>query len=248
MSAAARRVRIVDVFNCGPLPGNPLAVVHDAEGMSESQMLAFARWMNLSETTFLLYPSRPETHYRVRIFTPDGEMGLAGHPTLGSCHAWLEEQITPPVGERILQECRGGLVEVRRTEDGLAPPRHLCDGVVRFGEDLVARIAALLGIEPQEILAAGWVDNGAGWAGVLLHDAETVLRLTPRAVDWTSGSSAPQRRRTGRFRGSRVLSQEPRDRGGSGDRQSECRVGAVADRRRASPSPIRGAAGNRHRS
>src|SRR6202042_1078435 len=114
VSAAARRFRMVDVFNSGQLSGNPLAVVFDAEGLPEAQMLAFARWMNLSETTFLLKPSLPGAHYRVRIFSPDGEMDFAGHPTLGSCHTWLEEQITPPVGERILQECRVGLVEVRR--------------------------------------------------------------------------------------------------------------------------------------
>ena len=178
---------MVDVFHSGQLSGNPLAVVHDAQGLSESQMLDFSRWMNLSETTFLLPPSLPGAHYRVRIFTPNGEMDFAGHPTLGSCHTWLEEQVTAPVGDRILQECRVGLVEVRRTEDGLAfaaPPLRRGGPL---GEELVARIAALLGIAAEEIRAASWVDNGAGWAGVLLHDAEAVLRLTPGAVDLDIG-------------------------------------------------------------
>jgi PhzF family phenazine biosynthesis protein len=182
---------MVDVFNSGQLSGNPLAVVFDAEVLSEWQMLAFARWMNLSETTFLSQPTLPGAHYRVRIFTPDGEMDFAGHPTLGSCHAWLEEQTRSLVGERILQECRVGLVEVRRTENGLAfaaPPLRRAGPL---GADLVARIAALLGIASREILAASWVDNGAGWAGVLLHDAEAVLRLTPRAVDLDIGVIGP---------------------------------------------------------
>jgi len=191
MSTAARRFRMVDVFNSGQLSGNPLAVVLDAEGLSDAEMLAFARWMNLSETTFLLKPTLPAAHYRVRIFTPDGEMDFAGHPTLGSCHAWLEEQTMSANGQRILQECRVGLVEVRRTEGGFAfaAPPLIKSGPL--GANLVNRIAMSLGIAPEEILAAGWVDNGAGWAGVLLEDAEAVLRLKPHAVDLDIGVIGP---------------------------------------------------------
>lgn len=183
---------MVDVFNSGRLSGNPLAVVLDAEGLSETQMLALARWVNLSETTFLLPPSLPDAHYRIRIFTPDGEMDFAGHPTLGSCHAWLEEQTLPAIGDCILQECQVGLVEVQRTEHGLAfaaPP------LTRSGPleaNLISRIAQLLRIAPKDILAGSWVDNGAGWAGVLLKDAAAVLRLTPGAVDMDIGVIGPQ--------------------------------------------------------
>lgn len=191
MSAVAKRFRMVDVFNSGQLSGNPLAVVFDAEGLSEARMLALARWMNLSETTFLLQPSLPGAHYRVRIFTPDGEMDFAGHPTLGSCHAWLEEQTMSAKGEHILQECRVGLVEVRQTERGLAfaAPPLIKSGPLEA--DLVTRIAMSLAIAPEEILAAGWVDNGAGWVGVLLQDADAVLRLKPRVVDLDIGVIGP---------------------------------------------------------
>lgn len=189
-----RRFRQVDVFSGGRLAGNPLAVVFDAEGLSDQQMQAFARWMNLSETTFLLEPSSSGAQYRVRIFTTHREMDFAGHPTLGSCHAWLEARASPASGDRIIQECRAGLVEVRRTESGLAfaaPPLVRSDPL---GEPLVRRIAALLRIEPDEILGGKWVDNGAGWAGVLLRDAEAVLGLAPDAVDLDIGVIGPHPR------------------------------------------------------
>ncbi len=186
-----RSFRQVDVFNAGSLSGNPLAVVFDAEGVTDEQMLAFARWMNLSETTFLLKPSLEGAHYRVRIFTPRGEIDFAGHPTLGSCHAWLQAREPGAVGDRIIQECRAGLVEVRRTKGGLAFAAPPLTRSGRLGEDLTQRIAALLRIEPDEILGGNWVDNGAGWAGVLLRDAEAVLALSPDAVDLDIGVIGP---------------------------------------------------------
>lgn len=189
-----KRFRSIDVFPSGPLSGNPLAVVCDADDLSDAQMLAAARWLNLSETSFLLTPTLPGAHYRVRIFTPTGEIPFAGHPTLGSCQVWLETQAQPgaAVTDPILQECEIGLVAVRRTGIGLAfaaPP------LTRSGPldgDLVQHIASVLGVAPSEILSASWVDNGAGWVGVLLRDADSVLALTPAAVDLDIGVVARQ--------------------------------------------------------
>ena len=193
MSGPGRRFAMVDVFTSGPLTGNPLAVVFDADGLTDAQMLAVARWLNLSETAFLLPPTMAGAHYRVRIFTPDREMDFAGHPTLGSCHAWLTAQATPAAGDRFVQECGIGRVEVRRQDQGLAfaaPPLRRSGPV---GAATLARIAAQLRVAPDEIQAASWVDNGAGWAGVLLKDAEAVLGLRPGAVDLDIGVVGPHR-------------------------------------------------------
>ncbi|WP_261164793.1 PhzF family phenazine biosynthesis protein [Microbacterium sp. Marseille-Q6965] len=170
--------RQVDVFSPEPLLGNPVAVVHDADGLSDEQMATFARWTNLSETTFLLSPSRPEADYRLRIFTPGGELPFAGHPTLGSAHAWLEAGGTP-AGDVIVQECGVGLVTLRRSGDRLAfaAPALRRSGPV--DETLVVAIAAALGAPREAILEAAWCDNGPGWVGVRLADAETVLALAP---------------------------------------------------------------------
>src|SRR5690349_2911959 len=107
--------RQVDVFSSEPLRGNPVAVVHGADELTEAQMAAFARWTNLSETTFLLTPTTPDADYRLRIFTPGGELPFAGHPTLGSAHAWLE-QGGAARGEELVQECGVGLVRLQRGE------------------------------------------------------------------------------------------------------------------------------------
>lgn len=169
--------RQVDVFSSEPLMGNPVAVVHDADGLSEDQMAAFARWTNLSETTFLLAPTAPEADYRLRIFTPGGELPFAGHPTLGSAHAWLEAGGAPKA-EHVVQECEVGLVTLRRAERlAFAAPPLLRSGEV--AEETLARIAAGLRIGPDEIVDAQWVDNGPGWVAVLLADAAAVLALRP---------------------------------------------------------------------
>src|SRR3954454_19497442 len=107
----------VDVFSSEPLRGNPVAVVHGADGLSDEQMAAFARWTNLSETTFLLAPTAPEADYRVRIFTPGGELPFAGHPTLGSCHAWRERGGVAKTSGRIVQQCVVGLVPIRVSQE-----------------------------------------------------------------------------------------------------------------------------------
>lgn len=172
-----RRFQMIDVFGSEPLAGNPLAVVHDAEGLSDSEMLSITRWMNLSETAFLLPPTKDEADYRVRIFTLRGELPFAGHPTLGSCHAWLS-QGGIPVGDQIVQECGAGLVPIRET--GLlafAAPPLLRSGPVDL--EHVDEIAAVLGVPQDDIVAVEWVDNGPEWVGVLLADRAAVLSLRP---------------------------------------------------------------------
>jgi len=177
-----RRFSQVDVFTEVPYFGNPLAVVLDAEGVSEEQMARFANWTNLSETTFLLPPVRPEADYRVRIFTPSGELPFAGHPTLGSAHVWLDSVGGPALADVIVQECGVGLVEIRRSADGLAfaAPPLIRSGPVD-GADL-DRIASALGVPRTEIVDAAWVDNGPGWVAVLLASAEAVLAVRPSAA------------------------------------------------------------------
>ena len=174
-----REFRQVDVFSAEPFLGNPVAVVHGAGGLTDEDMGRFARWTNLSETTFLL-PARDErADYRVRIFTPGQELPFAGHPTLGTCHAWLEAGGTPARPDVITQECGAGLVPVRRTPDGLAfaAPPLLRDGPVE--ESLIGEIASVLGIGRGEIADARWADNGPGWVAVLLDGAAAVLALRP---------------------------------------------------------------------
>ena len=170
--------RQVDVFSSRPLKGNPLAVVLEADGFPEQKMGAFANWMNLSETSFLLRPINPQADYRVRIFTPSGELPFAGHPTLGSCHAWLTST-APPEGRDIVQECGAGLVRIRRDSGRLAfaGPPLIRTGTVE--EDVLARIKLGLGVSDADIVAAQWVDNGPGWLALLLKSHTTALALKP---------------------------------------------------------------------
>ncbi len=170
----------VDVFATEPLLGNPVAVVHDADDLTAAQMAAFARWTNLSETTFLLTPTVPGADYRLRIFTPAGELPFAGHPTLGSAHAWLEAG-GEPAGEGLVQECGAGLVTLRRTEQlAFAAPPLLRSGPA--DEATRAHIAASLRISDADIVAAEWIDNGPGWVVAQLRDAEAVLAVDPDLV------------------------------------------------------------------
>jgi PhzF family phenazine biosynthesis protein len=168
----------VDVFTEAPLRGNPLAVVHAAEGLSEAQMQAFARWTNLSETTFLLPPSAAEADYRVRIFTPGGELPFAGHPTLGSCHAWRERGGVPKSAGRVVQECGVGLVPLRLDGERAAfaaPPstRRAVD------EALLLCVLEALGLPRSAVRQAQWLDNGPQWLTLLLDNASSVLSLEP---------------------------------------------------------------------
>ncbi|WP_328529978.1 PhzF family phenazine biosynthesis protein [Nocardioides sp. NBC_00368] len=174
---SAYEFRQVDVFTDEPLLGNPVAVVHGADGLTDEQMAAFARWTNLSETTFLLSPTDPAADYRLRIFTVSGELPFAGHPTLGSAHAWLEAGGSPK-GESLVQECGVGLVALRRDERiAFAAPELLRGGEV--DEETLGAIAKGLQIDRSDILDARWCDNGPGWVGLMLADAEAVLAVTP---------------------------------------------------------------------
>ena len=168
----------LDVFSSVPLKGNPLAVVLGADSLSDQQMADFAKWTNLSETTFLLTPRDSRADYRVRIFTTLKELPFAGHPTLGSCHAWLQAGGVAK-GEEIIQECEIGLVRVRREGDELAfiAPPLLRSGAVEA--PLLERVRLGLGLAPGAIVRSQWVDNGADWLAVMLADRNQVLGLQP---------------------------------------------------------------------
>jgi PhzF family phenazine biosynthesis protein len=171
----------VDVFTATALRGNPLAVVHAADALDDERMQAFARWTNLSETTFLLAPTDPAADYRVRIFTPGGELPFAGHPTLGSCHAWLERGGAPRAAHEVVQQCGVGLVRLRRDAAGpafAAPP--LAQSEVA-ADDLWAVLAAL-GVGRERLVAAQWLKNGPNWLSLLFDSAATVLALEPDAA------------------------------------------------------------------
>jgi PhzF family phenazine biosynthesis protein len=185
-----RSLAVVDVFGAEAGNGNPVAVVLDGEGLSTAQMQRFARWMNLSETTFVLAPADPGADYRVRIFTPAAELPFAGHPTLGTCHAWQAAGGTSREPGVAIQECAAGLVRVRQTGDeggvlAFAAPPLLRDGPV--DDELLDRIAAMLAVSRADIVDAEWADNGPGWVAVLLRDADAVLAARPAGVDLDLG-------------------------------------------------------------
>lgn len=168
----------VDVFTDTPLHGNPLAVVHGADGLSEARMQAFARWTNLSETTFLLQPTDPGADYRVRIFTPASELRFAGHPTLGSCHAWLQAGGVPRAAGTVVQECGVGQVQLRVEGDEIAfaaPPVR----IEPADPMLVSQVLAAIGLSADDLRASAWLDNGARWLGLHLRDAQRVLAARP---------------------------------------------------------------------
>lgn len=168
----------VDVFTDQPLKGNPLAVVHGADALSDAQMQAFAHWTNLSETTFLLQPTDPAADYRVRIFTPNEELPFAGHPTLGSCHAWLQAGGTPRVRGMVVQQCGVGLVRIRQSESGaaFAAPALKMDAV---DDATLDKVLGALGLARERVRAAQWLQNGPRWLTLLLDSAETVLAVEP---------------------------------------------------------------------
>ncbi|MEJ5867062.1 PhzF family phenazine biosynthesis protein [Pseudokineococcus sp. 5B2Z-1] len=177
----------VDVFTDEPAPGlgNPVAVVHDAAGLDDAAMQRFARWTNLSETTFLLPPEDPSADYRLRIFTPARELPFAGHPTLGSARAWLEAGGRPR-GEHVVQECGAGLVRVRRDPDVAGRLAFAAPPLVRSGPvdaDLLDRLRRGLGLAADDVVDAAWTDNGPGWVSLLLRDADAVLAVRP---DWSA--------------------------------------------------------------
>jgi PhzF family phenazine biosynthesis protein len=191
-----RPFRQVDVFSPDPLGGNPLAVVLDAQGLTADEMQLFARWTNLSETTFVLPPDPTasdgvQADYQVRIFTGSTELPFAGHPTLGTCHAWLEAGGVAASSDQIIQQCPAGLIRIRRQDGllGFAAPPLLKSGPVT--ESLKAEIVALLGIASSDIVDVAWADNGPGWVAVLLDSAEAVLALQPKGEPMDVGVVGP---------------------------------------------------------
>jgi PhzF family phenazine biosynthesis protein len=182
--------RTVDVFTDEPYRGNPLAVVHGAGGLTSEQMQRVAHWMNLSETTFLMAPTTEGADYRLRIFTPNVELPFAGHPTLGTCHAWLESG-GRPAGDVVVQECGIGHVRIQRSDGRLAfaaPP------LVRSGpvdQPMLDRVVQFLRIDADDVVDAAWIDNGPGWVGVLMRDAESVLALRPGQDELFVGAIGP---------------------------------------------------------
>ena len=177
-----RPFKQVDVFTATPYLGNPLAVVLSGQGLDDETLQRFARWTNLSETTFLLPPTQPTADYRVRIFTPGGELPFAGHPTLGSCHAWLQAGGQPKRPDLIVQECAKGLVAIRRT--ATAQGQRLAFAAPSMTRSApspaaLAQMASALGLKAPQILAAQLLDNGPVWLSLLLDSPETVLQLQP---------------------------------------------------------------------
>ncbi len=169
----------VDVFTDRALLGNPLAVVVGADDLDAARMQAIARWTNLSETAFLSRPTDAAADYRVRIFTPGGELPFAGHPTLGSCHAWLARGGVPRDADEVVQECGVGLVRVRRQDGGrlafAAPPLR----IEAVEPALLQAVASALGLDGGRIVAAAWLDNGPRWLSLQLDAAQTVRGLAP---------------------------------------------------------------------
>lgn len=172
----------VDVFSQDPLRGNPVAVVLDAEGLSDQTMAAFANWTNLSETAFL-FPGGPDADYRWRVFTPERELPFAGHPTLGSAHAWLEHGGVPRRLGTVVQDCAAGPVELKLTDGrfAFAAPPTVRSGPVE--DELLDDVCRALGVDRAEILDHQWVDNGPGWIAVRLASAERVLAVEPDFTD-----------------------------------------------------------------
>lgn len=176
-------IQIVDVFGAESFSGNPLAVIMGADALETDEMQRLARWFNLSETTFVLSPTHPDADYRLRIFSLDLELPFAGHPTLGSCHAWLSTGHKPMNEAHIVQECGVGLVAIRRDRGRLcfAAPALIRSGTPSREE--LNEVVQFLRIDPCDVVEAAWVDNGPGWLGIRLASAEQVLALQP-APNW----------------------------------------------------------------
>ena len=237
-----RSFKQVDVFTTRPYYGNPVAVVLDADGISTDDMQRFARWTNLSETTFLLPPTEGGD-YRVRIFTPNQELPFAGHPTLGTCHAWLEAG-GRPTGEYVLQECGAGLVRVRGGESlAFAAPPLIRSGPVDEAD--VQHAADVLRISREDIVDAQWADNGPGWMAVLLESAEAVLALEPGFVDFDLGVVGPGGAEDWELRA--FFPHQRRDGRGPGDGVFERVRGRLAARDGPRDGSVHGRAGHRAR-
>ena len=243
-----REFRQVDVFTDTPYLGNPVAVVLGADGLSTEQMQLFARWTNLSETTFVLAPRASEADYLVRIFTPTGELPFAGHPTLGTCHAWLQAGGRPASPGAVVQECRAGLITVRQTLRGEAGLAFAAPPLLRSGpveEPVAERVAQALNIKRDDIVDIAWADNGPGWVAVLLASAEAVLALRPGTVDLDIGVAGLYPGGSPSAGGARVQPAGHLGRG-SGHGQPERLARAVAAGHRAGHRAVRSQSGHRH--
>jgi len=188
----ARRFKQIDVFTDRVGAGNPLAVVLDADGLSDVDMATFATWTNLSETTFVLPPTDPAADYRVRIFTPNHELPFAGHPTIGTCHAWLEAGGVPNRDDTIVQQCGAGLVPLRPVEGRLAfatPPRDRSGPV---DPRLLESVFDELGLDAEQVVDVAWADNGPGWIGILVTGVDVLRSLEPTwsRIDIKAGVAA----------------------------------------------------------
>ncbi|MDN4471825.1 PhzF family phenazine biosynthesis protein [Demequina zhanjiangensis] len=173
--------RQIDVFGSGPFSGNPLAVILDADDLTTEQMVRISEWTNLSECTFVLKPTDPAADYRVRIFSLSSELPFAGHPTLGTARAWLDAGGVPRTPGAVVQECGVGLVPLRHDGASLAfaaPPLQRSGPV---DDAFLKEVCGVLGISPDDVVDASWVDNGPGWVGLLLKDADAVLAVAPTA-------------------------------------------------------------------
>ena len=177
-----RRYLEIDVFGAEPSLGNALGVVLDSEDLTTDAMQEFAAWTNLSETTFL-FPSTAEgADYKVRIFTPTRELPFAGHPTLGSCFAWLQAGNKPSDPNIVAQECAAGLIEIRKDEKSLS---FKSPALIKYGPietALTSEIAEVLNIDQAKIIDSHWLDNGPGWVGVLLSSVDEVLAISPKSA------------------------------------------------------------------
>jgi PhzF family phenazine biosynthesis protein len=194
LGPVTHQFRQVDVFTGTRYLGNPVAVVLGADDVGEDQMQLFARWTNLSETTFVLAPRASEADYQVRIFTPANELPFAGHPTLGTCHAWLEAGGRPGRAGTIVQECKAGLITLRQTSGVEAALAFAAPPLLRSGpvdESVAEHVAAVLNIKRADIVDIQWADNGPGWVAALLASAEAVLEVRPGPVDMDIGIVGP---------------------------------------------------------
>lgn len=190
MASRSRQFMQVDVFpSSTPLSGNPVAVVLDSEGLSDETMQKFASWTNLSETTFIEPPNDPRADYKLRIFTMARELPFAGHPTLGSCRAWLEDGGKPKKEGEIIQECGVGLVTIKSDPSSgrlsFAAPDFIQEGDVS-PEDL-KHMCDAMDISTSEVLKCRWIDNGPGWAGLILKSAEDVLAIKTDGINQGKG-------------------------------------------------------------
>lgn len=194
MKAISLKLDLVDVFGAAPMRGNPLGVVHGGEGLSDGQMLALTRWLGFSETTFLLPPTDPQADYRVRIFFPAGELPFAGHPTLGSCHAWIEEGGVPQRDGVVVQECGVGLIELRLSENRIAFRAPPLTRTGPLNEEELAEAIRVAGVRRDQVVEAVHVANGPHWQMLRLGSAEDLLAAEPAAkapVGTDVGLAAP---------------------------------------------------------